>query len=142
MLGQDFAPGIGVDANGEPTTSPQAIANGGLLPFGGHKGYGLSLIVQGLGVLAGAREARGDVIDSGFLFIAIDPGLLMPREAFQAQIAEMMKRIKSLPRKPGVDDIRMPSQRAYAERVRRRSAGVPVARAVHERLLMMAGGRQ
>ena len=142
ILDQDFPPGIGVDANGEPTTSPHDMTDGGLLPFAGHKGYGLSLIVQGLGVLAGARSARGDVIDSGFVFIAIDPQLLMAREAFEAQIAEMIAKVKAMPRLPGVDDIRIPSQRAFAEREKRRVQGIALPRPVHERLLEFAAGQR
>lgn len=140
MLGKDFPEGIGVDASGRPTTSAKEIARGGVLPFAGHKGFGLSLMVQALGVLAGARRARGDVIDSGFLFIAIDPALLMPREQFEAEIAEMIERIKGLPRLEGVDDIRIPSQRAFVERERRRVAGMSIPVTVHRKLLTLAGG--
>ena len=35
---------------------------GGVLPFGGHKGYGLSFVIQVMGLLAGAALARGQVV--------------------------------------------------------------------------------
>lgn len=45
--GQQLPEGMGVDANGEPTTDPLAILEGGaLLPFGGHKGSALSMMVE------------------------------------------------------------------------------------------------
>lgn len=45
--GQQLPEGMGVDANGEPTTEPKAILEGGaLLPFGGHKGSALSMMVE------------------------------------------------------------------------------------------------
>lgn len=43
------------DAEGRPTTDPRAALDGFLQPMGGHKGYGLALIVDLLaGVLSGA----------------------------------------------------------------------------------------
>jgi LDH2 family malate/lactate/ureidoglycolate dehydrogenase len=126
MLDQRFPEGIGVDSEGRPTTSAREMLKGGVLPFGGHKGYGLSIIVQALGVLAGAKRATGNVIDSGFLFIVIDPGLLMEREEFYNQMAEMLAQLRALPRQPGVNAIRIPSERAFAERARRRKEGVTI----------------
>ena len=44
-------PGAAVDANGQPTTDPHAAQ--WLLPFGAHKGYGLSLLIEVFGALIG-----------------------------------------------------------------------------------------
>jgi delta1-piperideine-2-carboxylate reductase len=45
--GQQLPEGMGVDAGGQPTTDPKAILEGGaLLPFGGHKGSALSMMVE------------------------------------------------------------------------------------------------
>ncbi|TGV63538.1 Ldh family oxidoreductase, partial [Mesorhizobium sp. M00.F.Ca.ET.158.01.1.1] len=42
--------GIGLDASGLPTSSPQAILDGGaLLPFGGHKGSSIAMMIDILG---------------------------------------------------------------------------------------------
>ena len=134
LLDKHFPQGIGVDSEGLSTTSAKEIAKGGVLPFGGHKGFGLSLMVQAMGVLAGAKNAAGNVIDNGFLFIALDPGLLMPREEFYSQVSEMVSQLKSLPRQPGVESIRIPSERAFAEREIRRIEGVELAVDVYNRL--------
>src|SRR5215469_8982458 len=54
-LGEPIPEGLGFDADGNPTRDACAVAQeGGVLPFGGHKGYGLSFAVQALGLLAGA----------------------------------------------------------------------------------------
>jgi len=43
------------DAQGKPTTDPKAALDGFLLPIGGHKGYGLALVVDLFaGLLSGA----------------------------------------------------------------------------------------
>ena len=52
--------------------------------------------------------------DYGFLFIAIDPAIMLPD--FEAQMAELVARIKATPRQPDVDEIRIPSERAFRER--------------------------
>ena len=45
--GERLPPGMGVDSLGQPTTDPKAILEGGaLLPFGGHKGSALSMMVE------------------------------------------------------------------------------------------------
>lgn len=139
MLDKQFPEGIGVDSQGRPTTSAREIAQGGVLPFGGHKGFGLSVVVQALGLLAGARRANGNVIDSGFLFIVVDPGLLMPPGEFRAQLTEMLDQLRALPRQPGVEAIRIPSERAFAERARRRRDGVTLPVQVRDALRAMGG---
>jgi LDH2 family malate/lactate/ureidoglycolate dehydrogenase len=141
MLDQHFPEGVGVDADGNPTTSAKDMVKGGILPFGGHKGFGLSLVIQALGLLAGAKRAAGKVVDNGFLFIVIDPALLMPREAFFEQLDEMLDQVRALPLLPGVDRIRIPSERAYAERAVRRREGVALPVKVVEALRALAARR-
>ncbi len=128
---------VAVDKIGEPTTNAKEALLGGVLPFGGHKGYGLAVAIQAMGLLGGAQLARGSVQDYGFLFITFDPGLLMPAETFADQVAELMDAIKATPRKPGVDEIRIPSERAYRERDRRRQEGIVVEKKVLEALAML-----
>lgn len=135
--GESFPDGIGVDAQGSPTNSAAEIAKGGLLPFGGHKGFGLSLAIQAMGLLAGSSLAHGNVLDCGPLFIVFDPGLLVPRERFQAELLRLIATIKALPRQPGVAEIRIPSERAYRERKQRLHEGILLERRVYDRLLAL-----
>ena len=135
-LGEDFPDGIGVDADGRPTNSAAEMVKGGVLPFGGHKGFGLSLMIQALGLLGGAKAPGGDEIDRGFLFIVFDPALLMPREDFKAELAKLIARVKALPKQPGVDEIRIPSERGFREREERLIAGsFTIDRPVYDRLI-------
>ena len=139
-LGQPLPEGVGFDAGGNPTCDARAVAqDGGVTPFGGHKGYGLSLAIQALGLLAGAALPRGDVQDYGFLFITIDPAMMLPD--FPAQMAELIARIKATPRQPGVEEIRIPSERAFREREQRRVEGIAVDRKVVAALHALRDGR-
>lgn len=55
--GRAVPPGTGVDGNGLPTTDAAAIVNGGaLVPFGGHKGSAIALMVEVMcAALAGGK---------------------------------------------------------------------------------------
>ncbi len=127
-LGEPIPEGIGFDRDGNTTRDARAVAEGGsVTAFGGHKGYGLSFVIQALGLLAGSG-----VQDYGFLFIAIDPAIMLPD--FAAQMAELVTRIKATPRQPGVDEIRIPSERAFRERELRRVQGIVLDRKVVDAL--------
>jgi delta1-piperideine-2-carboxylate reductase len=54
--GRRVPPGTGLDANGSPTTDPNEIVKGMLLPFGGYKGSAVALMVELLA--AGAVDER------------------------------------------------------------------------------------
>lgn len=138
QLGMPLAEGVGIDGEGRPTRQAAEVLLGGVLPFGGHKGYGLSLMVQTFGLLAGAALARGQVQDYGFLFIAFDPGLLVPVEQLTQQVTALIEHIKATPRQPGVAEIRVPSERAFLERERRRVEGIVFERKVIDALNVLS----
>jgi LDH2 family malate/lactate/ureidoglycolate dehydrogenase len=127
-LGEALPEGVGFDADGNPTRDAAAVAHdGSVTAFGGHKGFGLSFAIQALGLLAGAAPQ-----DYGFLFIAIDPAMLV--QDFPARMAELVACIKSTPRQPGVEEIRIPSERAFRERDQRRREGIVLDRKVVDAL--------
>lgn len=133
-LGQEIPEGIGFDSKGNPTRDAKAVMEGGVVPIAGYKGYGLSFAIQALGLLAGAALTNGKVQDYGFLFFVIDPKLMLPGGEFPAQMAELVEKIKATPRRAGVDEIRVPSERAYRERELRRTEGLVFDRKVVESL--------
>lgn len=134
QLGLELPEGIGFDENGRPTRDPAATLRGGVGTFGGYKGYGLSFAVQALGLLAGAHLARGEVQDYGFLFWALDPDIMLPGGDFRKQMSALVQKIKATPRQEGVEEIRIPSERAYRERERRRKEGIVLERKVIDAL--------
>jgi LDH2 family malate/lactate/ureidoglycolate dehydrogenase len=124
--GEALPPGVAFDADGNPTQDGRAASRGGVAAFGGHKGYGLAFAIQALGLLAGAAIPRDQMQDYGFLFLVVDPGALLPGNPFPAQMSRLVKAIQATPRQPGVEEIRIPSQRAFRERERRRAEGILV----------------
>jgi LDH2 family malate/lactate/ureidoglycolate dehydrogenase len=137
FLGEEFPEVVGIDKDGTPTRVARDMVEGGVFPFGGHKGYGLSIAIQALGLMAGARLRNGDVCDFAHLFIAFDPGLFMTVEQFASELEELLSRIRGLPRQPGVSEIRIPSERGFHEREVRLRQGILVRKRVVERLRQM-----
>src|SRR5262249_7924438 len=137
-LGTALPEDVGLDKDGQPTRDATEVMLGGVLPFGGHKGYGLSFAIQAMGLLAGAGLARGEGQGYGVLFLAFAPDLLIPADQFAQQVSELIARIKATPRLPDVAEIRIPSERAFRERERRRVEGLVLERQVVEALHALA----
>jgi LDH2 family malate/lactate/ureidoglycolate dehydrogenase len=133
-LGQPLPEGTGYDQRGAPSTDAQAVLRGGVAAFGGYKGYALSLAIQAMGLLSGANLVRNRPLDYGFFFIALDPDILLPAGDFAQQMSAFVQAVKATPRQSGVDEIRIPSERAFRERSRRRVEGIVLERKVIESL--------
>ena len=132
-LGQPLPEGVAIGPGGEPTTDAAQARRGALLPFGGYKGFGLALMVQALGVLAGSGSEQTS--DYGYLFIAFRPDLVGPADVFEHRVTELIERVKATPRQAGVDEIRIPSERAFRERERARRDGIEIDRRVFDALV-------
>lgn len=135
LLGVPLPAGVALDADGASTTDPQAAKHGALLPLAGHKGFALGLAMQALGVLAGSGLNAAK--DYGYLLIAMRPDLLLPLQEFKQELSATLARIKATPRQPGVEEIRLPSERAFGERKRRVVEGIEIDRKVHQALLAL-----
>ncbi|HTV44796.1 MAG TPA: Ldh family oxidoreductase [Stellaceae bacterium] len=131
-LGQLLPEGVAIDSQGQPTRDPVVARAGALLPFGAYKGYGLGFFVQALGVLA--SSGMGSDRDDGYLFIVFTPDLLVPLDEFRRDLGALVDRVKSVPRQPGVAEIRIPGERGFRSRERLRRDGIEIDRPVYEAL--------
>src|SRR5437660_1933487 len=111
-LGIPLPEGVAIDERGRPTTDAAAARRGALLPFGGHKGYALALAMHALGVSA------------EYLFIAYKPDLFVPLKEYRRALTAEIAAIKATPRQDGLDEIRLPGERAYRERARQPGEGL------------------
>lgn len=136
--GQPLPEGIAIDENGAPTTDPHAALKGGVFPFGGHRGYALSLGIQAMCLLGGSARAYAPKQDYAFMFLVFDPELLMPRSEFEAALADLIENIRNTPPLDGREPVRIPSERAFEERERNRRIGIPIAAEVHRQLVALA----
>jgi LDH2 family malate/lactate/ureidoglycolate dehydrogenase len=134
-LGELLPENVALGPAGEPTRDPALAQQGALLPFGGHKGFGLALMMQALGALAGAGSQEQS--DFGYLFIAFRPDLIGPPDVFERRVGELIERIKATPRQPGVDEIGIPSERAFRSRERLNREGLEIDRLVFDALVAL-----
>jgi LDH2 family malate/lactate/ureidoglycolate dehydrogenase len=129
--------GVAIDAQGLPTRDPARVHT--ILPFGGYKGFALALAMQALGVLAGS--GRGDDKTYGYLIMAIKPDLMMPLDDFRSDTSAMLAKVKATTRQPGVDEIRLPGERASRERARHLREGIEIDRKIYQSLLAVPQGK-
>ncbi|QIB34292.1 Ldh family oxidoreductase [Ancylobacter pratisalsi] len=128
--GEPIPQGWAVGPDGAPTTDPAQALAGALLPFGGHKGSALSMMVELIagpliGDLTSRQAAAVENGDSGpplggELFIAIDPAVFGPATLDQ-RLAEADAVFAAARQQPGV---RLPSERRYAARARSREGAL------------------
>ena len=75
--------------------------------------------------------------DYGYLFVAFRLDLFGPADAYERQVTRLIERIKATPRRPGVNEIRIPSERAFRSRERALREGLEVDRVVFDALVAL-----
>jgi LDH2 family malate/lactate/ureidoglycolate dehydrogenase len=96
-------------------------------------------MMQALGLLASSgSDAESQY---GYLFVAFRPDLIGSADAFERQVIQLIERVKATPRRPGVDDIRIPSERAFHSRERALNEGLEIDGMVSMRSSHCARGK-
>jgi len=138
--GTPLEQGQALDKNGNPTTDAGEAAI--LLPLGGAKGSGLSLLIEcmtslvtGNPLLAEAleRTALGARHRQNGAVIALDLARFVDPGEFGRQAGRLARAIKALPPQPGME-ILLPGERGARASEQRRRDGIPVPDAVLEEL--------
>jgi hydroxycarboxylate dehydrogenase B len=130
LAGAKMPEGWVVDAEGRPTTDPNALAGpppGSLVPLGGHKGFALGLVMDVLaGALSGGGCSRADAPRWGnaTFFLALDPEAFVGREAFEAEVRDLLAYVRSSRVAPGFERILIPGEPERAEAARRSAQGI------------------
>ena len=110
-----------LDENGQPTDDPKEALKGSLLPFGGYKGYGLSLFVDIFaGLLTGSAFAGGveqlskmdSFSNNGHLFIVMDSKRFMSEAELDERVDYLVQRVKACGEP---DTVRLPGESGYAK---------------------------
>jgi LDH2 family malate/lactate/ureidoglycolate dehydrogenase len=134
--GRSIPPDWIVDREGNSSTDPAAYLQGGALrPMGGHKGYGIGLLIEALaGVLPGAgltwqvvawiHGAANLPTNHGAAFIAIDIGAMQPIDGFKSRIDHVIDEIRQAPKAPGAERIFLPGDFEWENRERALAEGI------------------
>ncbi len=141
--GEKLPVGMGVDSLGQPTQDPKAILEGGaLLPFGGHKGSALSMMVE---LLAAALTGGNFSFEfdwsnhpgaktpwTGQLLIVIDPSKAAG-QSFAQRSEELVRQMH------GVGLKRLPGDRRHLQRARSLAQGITLDEQTLGQLRELAG---
>ena len=143
--GRPMPEGWTIDGDGEPCTDAArsnagilAGERGGILPLGGageahggHKGYGLGIMVEALtGVLAQCMTspemcgAHGD--HTCHFFMAFDPALFGEAADIRARMSAYLSALRASETIPGCARIYTPGEKAFEAMAQRLREGVPV----------------
>lgn len=116
--GEPVADGLLIGPDGQPTTDPGVMfrdPTGAILPFGGHKGYGLALACEILaGTIAAGLPALpenlrpGRVVNNALAFI-LDPARVAG-PGWQTLTDAVLDYMEDTPPAPGADRVRIPGE--------------------------------
>lgn len=134
--GEDIPRGWAIDKHGGPTTNAQEALAGSVLPFGGPKGYALSLMID---IMAGALTGAGfgpkinslyDNFDEpqnvGAFFQLIDLSHFTDPTTFRARIDRMIEEIKSSRKAVGTEELFLPGELEFRMEQEREASGIPI----------------
>jgi (2R)-3-sulfolactate dehydrogenase (NADP+) len=140
--GRAIPEGWALDAQGHPTTDPNAALSGAMLAMGGTKGALLAMVVELLCcALTGAAfgfEADSFFTDDGNrprlgqALLVMDPGALGGAGAFAERIETFVAAMAA------DDGVRLPGSRRDALAAQARAQGLEIPDALHRRLLDLA----
>ena len=133
LRGERIPEGWVMDAEGYPTTDPNALAGppaGSLMPLGGHKGFALGLVMDILaGALSGGGSSHPDPERWGnaTFLLALDPEAFVGRERFEAEVEDLLAYVRSSRVAPGFERVLIPGEPEREERERRGAEGIFVS---------------
>ena len=144
--GHPIPEGWALDKDGNPTTDPAAALQGVQLPFGGHKGNAIMIMVELLAAgLTGGNfcfEAQqqseqfgsqdGGPSHAGQVFILIDPKGY--HDTFASRVEGLFDQIDAQ------EGTRIPGDRRYANRVRSATEGIECQPELYQKILEMRDG--
>jgi len=134
--GEPIPQGWLIGSDGHPTSDGSLFPDrASLAPMGGHKGYGIGLLIEVLsGVLTGAGVTRqipswvfGDPTSPthhGAAFLAIDIGAIMRPPVYERRMEALVNEIHSTDAAEGCDGVLLPGQREWEFRRRALRDGI------------------
>jgi uncharacterized oxidoreductase len=145
--GEPAPEGVLVDAEGRASTTPDDFYDGGaLLPFGAHKGYGLSVMIELVGgILSGAGPSSLPEFDgtNGTVLVAIDISRFTREDAFRDMAERFCADLAGTMPGAGHDEVLVPGELEARTAAQRRREGIPLPEQTWQELeeLARSGGR-
>jgi LDH2 family malate/lactate/ureidoglycolate dehydrogenase len=144
--GRPIPEGWALDAEGKPTTDPQAAQTP--LPMAGAKGSGLSFMVECLASLIASNPLLAETLEGtpegsrhrqNGLVVAIDLAQFGDPDSFKREVDRLVKALKALPLAENTEEILMPGERGRRMLEQRTREGIPLPGSVYGELQSLAG---
>jgi LDH2 family malate/lactate/ureidoglycolate dehydrogenase len=136
--GEPLPPSALLDSGGHASANPADFyAGGALLPFGGHKGASLVLLIEVVAnLLAHSVPASSPEYRPGnpALLIAIEVGAFLPPDEYHRHTETLLRRIETSLPAEGTDRVRLPNGPELETAARREATGIPVPDALWREL--------
>jgi delta1-piperideine-2-carboxylate reductase len=132
-LGQPLPPGVAMDRGGRPTTDPSEALAGAMIPWGGHRGSGLAIAIQLLGMLCDTAPVLEAMAGWGFFALVFRVDTLMDPEHYKDRVTEFTDIVRSA-QPSGEAAPRVPFERSAMERRQRTGQPIELPDAVYEAL--------
>lgn len=142
--GKQIPEGWILDKSGNPSTHPADLYDGGvILPAAGHKGFGLSLLVELLGgLLTGAGvPALGMAPRNGVLFIVLNIETFRPFADFTADGDALAAAVKGVKPAAGFTEVLLPGEPEVRTAAQRRQQGIVLDDTTWQQLIDAAESR-
>ncbi|MBS0206079.1 MAG: malate/lactate/ureidoglycolate dehydrogenase [Planctomycetes bacterium] len=145
--GERLPPNLILDANGQPTDDPVAFYGppaGSILPFGGHKGSGLSVFCE---ILAGSLTGGGSShpqnstagrLVNNMLTLAFDPSAFGQAGSFASDVGQLEDWIRSSRPVSVGGEILLPGEVERRTMAERQQHGIPMDAATARQILEAA----
>jgi uncharacterized oxidoreductase len=133
--GELLPPGCTIDSEGQPNRDPAVFygpPEGALLPFGGHKGYGLSIFCEIFaGALSGGQttnphNATAGRLVNNMLSLVFDAESFCGVEVFRAEISRLAAWVKASPPAAPGGEVLLPGDIERQTRARLERDGIPL----------------
>lgn len=142
--GEIIPVGWALDAEGNATENPDEAKL--LLPFGGHKGYGIAIMIEILSaILTGSAVGKEvNLYNSlekgqnvGHFFMALNIESFISREFFDSRLINFVSQIKNSELAPDAQNIYLPGELESMEKEEREKNGIPLPKTVYEQLISL-----
>ncbi len=137
--------GWGLNSKGEQTTDPNVITT--LLPVGGAKGSGLSLMIECLASVMSDNSLVAPVLGDpahrvapvfNAAIIAVEIGAFGEQDIILENAETLRREVRRLPAATGVEEILLPGDRGRRLDIQRRSSGIPIVLGTWQKLMALA----
>jgi LDH2 family malate/lactate/ureidoglycolate dehydrogenase len=135
--GEKIPADYALDAEGRATTDPAAALKGVVLPIGGPKGSGLSMLMDIFGGVLSGAAFGGDVGDQykddrpqnvGHFCIAMKPDLFVAYDEYLARMDTLIARVHACPPAEGFAEVMIAGEPELRHAAERRRRGIPYGR--------------